>query len=418
MRLPLLFCTLVIGLACRPPAPAIVAAEPDAPVAEAKPAAEKPASEKPAAEVLGISKTKPETGPSVKIDGGYMVPYKAKIPGTDVEYEMIPIPAGTVTVGSPESEEGRRKDEGPQFQVTVEPIWVGKKEIRWAEYKEFMKMYDAFKRFQSEGMRKVDDKNKIDAITAPTKLYEPDHTFEHGERPEQAAVTMTQYAARQYTKWLSLMTGHFYRLPTEAEWEYAARAGSTTAYHFGDEPEKLDDFAWHSKNIDEEGQQDVGGKKPNAFGLYDMHGNVWEWTLDAYDPDGYGDRGGKKLTVWEAVDWPTEVYPRTVRGGSWEYRQSRSRSASRMGSDDDEWREYDPNLPLSPWWFTSDPARGVGFRLVRGLSWPDEKLRKKVWEIDCEDIEYDVGDRLTEGRGALGLVDKDLPADIKKLDEK
>ena len=366
----------------------------------------------------GIVKEKPESGPFVKIDSGYMVPYKTKIPGTDVDYEMVPIPGGTFTMGSPEDEADRKKDEGPQFQVTVDPIWVGKYEVSWAQYKEFMKMYDAFKGFESHGMRKVDDKNRIDAITAPTKLYEPDHTFEHGERDLQAAVTMTQYAARQYTKWLSLMTGHFYRLPTEAEWEYAARAGSTTAYHFGDDPAELDEYAWHSKNIEEEGQQDIGQKKPNQFGLYDMHGNVWEWTLDAYDEEGYGDRGGKKLTVWDAVQWPTKVYPRVVRGGSWEYSPARSRSAARLGSNDDEWREYDPNLPLSPWWFTNDPARGIGFRLVRGLEMPDAELRKKVWEIDAELLEFDVGDRLSEGRGALGVVDKELPGAIKELQEK
>ena len=166
------------------------------------------------------------------------------------------------------------------------------------------------------------------------------------------------------------------------------------------------------------GRQERRQKKPHLYGLYDMHGNVWEWTLDAYDKEGYGDRGGKKLSVWEAVDWPTEAYPRVVRGGSWEYSPARARSAARLASHDDDWREYDPNLPLSPWWFTNDPARGIGFRLVRGLKWPDDALRKKVWEIDCEVVEYDVQDRISEGRGALGLVDKDLPAAIKKLEEK
>ncbi len=366
--------------------------------------------------VVGISKTKPAEGSFVEIDGGYMVPYKAKIPGTDAEYEMVPIPGGTVTIGSPDDEAGRNKDEGPQFEVTVEPMWVGKREVSWAEYKQFMNLYDAFKGFQSNGMRKVTDDNKADAITAPTKLYEPDHTFEHGERPEQAAVTMTQYAARQYTKWLSLMTGHFYHLPTEAQWEYAARAGTKTAYSFGDDAKQLDEYGWHKDNIEKEGQQDVGQRKPNPFGLYDMHGNVWEWTLDAYSPDGYGDRGGKKLGEWEAVAWPTKVFPRALRGGSWEFGAERARSAARLASHDDDWREFDPNLPLSPWWFTSDPARGVGFRLVRSLGWPDDKLREKVWEIDCENIGYDVGDRLKEGRGALGVVDKNLPADIKKLE--
>jgi sulfatase modifying factor 1 len=368
-------------------------------------------------EIVGISKAKPASGPSVAIDGGFMVPYSMKIPGTDVSFEMVPIPAGSAMIGSPEGEEGRSADEGPQFEVTVEPIWVGKYEITWEEYKEFMKLYQAFKAFSLKGMRKVTDENKVDAITAPTKLYQPDFTFEHGEEPRQAAVTMTQYAARQYTKWLSLTTGHFYRLPTEAEWEYAARAGTKTAYCFGDNTDELGDYAWYEDNSDGAGQKVVGQKKPNAFGLYDMHGNVWEWTLDAYDEAGYKAQDGKQLKVWDAVAWPTKPYPRTVRGGSWEFAADRSRSAARMGSDDPAWKEYDPNLPLSPWWFTSDPARGVGFRLVRGLKMPEDKeLRKKVWDIDCEDVELDVGDRLKEGRGALGLIDKDLPKAIKEVD--
>lgn len=369
--------------------------------------------------VIGMSKTKPDSGPSVATDSGFMVPYSMKIPGTDVTFEMVPIPGGTVTVGSAESEKGRKADEGPQFEVTVEPLWVGKYEVTWAEYKEFMKLYEAFKSFQREGLRKVTDENRVDAITAPTKLYEPEHTFEYGERPRQAAVTMTQYAARQYTKWLALTTGHFYRLPTEAEWEHAARAGTKTAYSFGDDAAALDENAWFADNTDGEGQKEVGGKQPNPFGLYDMHGNVWEWTLDAYDPAGYVAQGGKKLGVWEAVAWPTKPFPRVLRGGGWENGASRLRSAARLASHDTDWKEYDPNLPLSPWWFTTDPARGVGFRMVRGLKMPDDKeLRKKLWDIDCEDIGYDVGDRLNEGRGAEGIIDKDLPAAIQALQAK
>lgn len=369
-------------------------------------------------EVIGISSTKPAEGPSVKIEGGYMVPYKMNIPGTEVAFEMVPIPGGKFTIGSPDAEKGRKADEGPQFDVVVEPIWVGKYEITWAEYKEFMKLYDVFKGFQSFEMRKVTEENQADAITAPTKLYEPEHTFEYGERPRQAAVTMTQYAAKQYTKWLSLMTGHFYRLPTEAEWEYACRAGTKTAYHFGDDAAQFKQFGWSNDNIDEDGQTDVGQKKPNPWGLYDMHGNVWEWTLDGYTDDGYAKNAGKTLTVWEAVNWPDKAYPRVLRGGSWEFGPDRCRCSARLASHDEDWKEYDPNLPLSPWWFTTDPARGVGFRIVRGLEMPEEKLREKVWEIDDEDIRYDVNDRMTEGRGAEGIVDKDLPAAIKELEKK
>jgi formylglycine-generating enzyme required for sulfatase activity len=347
-----------------------------------------------------------------------MVPYAMKIPGTEVSFEMVPIPAGSVIVGSPEGENGRSEDEGPQFEVVIEPIWIGKYEVTWDEYQEFMKLYHAFKEFELKRVRKVTDENKADAITAPTKLHEPSFTFEHGQRPRQAAVSMTQYAAKQYTKWLSLMTGHFYRLPTEAEWEYACRAGSETAYSFGDDASALGEHAWFADNTDGEGQKDVGQKRPNAFGFYDMHGNVWEWTLDAHDPEGYKAQAGKKLTVWEAVAWPTKPYPRVLRGGGWEDDADRVRSAARLASHDEDWKDLDPNLPLSPWWFTSDPARGVGFRFVRGLKPPDAALRNKVWEIDCEDVDLDVSERLREGRGAEGIVDKDLPAAIQELQTK
>ena len=200
---------------------------------------------------LGIAKEKPADGPSVKVDGGFMVPYTTTIPGTDVTIDMIPIPGGTFKIGSPESEQDRADDEGPQIDVVVDPMWVAKTETNWLQYKEYMKLYLIFKEFESQGKRQVVDDNLVDAITAPTELYDPSFTFEYGEEPQQPAVTMTQYSAQQFTKWLSLTTGIQYRLPTEAEWEYAARAGTTTAYSWGDSPDDIDDYAWYFDNCDE-----------------------------------------------------------------------------------------------------------------------------------------------------------------------
>ena len=209
--------------------------------------------QEPAAQPLppGIVKEKPAEGRFVETDQGYMVPYTATIPGTDVTFEMVPIPGGKFQMGSPEDEEDRRDDEGPQFEVTVQPFWIGKHEVTWAEYKKYMELDKHFKSFQQAKTRIINDENRQDAITAPSSLYDPSFTFEAGEEPNEPAATMTQYAAKQYTKWLSLLSGPFYRLPYEAEWEYACRAGTTTAFYFGDDPDELEEHAWYYDNSDE-----------------------------------------------------------------------------------------------------------------------------------------------------------------------
>jgi formylglycine-generating enzyme len=362
---------------------------------------------------LGLSKTKPASGPSVEYKGLYMIPYTYEIERTQIKFEMIPVPGGEVTVGSPVTEKGRKEDEGPQFTATLEPYWVAKTELTWGEYKTFMRMYDVFKKLSGEGIRKVDESNRADAITVPTPLYEPDHTFEYGDDRSQPAVTMTQYSAKQYTKWLSGMTGVEYRLPTEAEWEHAARAGSKTAYSCGDDASQIDEYVNYSGNCTE-GAATVGLKKPNAFGLHDMHGNVWEWTIDQYNPSGFGDRGGKKLDWKSATAWPTEQNSRCVKGGGWQDPPERVRSASRMGSDDEPWKVNDPNVPLSPWWFTADPARMVGMRLVRSASPMTPEMKKLFWEIDNDSTKEDVEFRLKEGRGAIGLPVPDLIKEFQR----
>lgn len=362
---------------------------------------------------LGLVTEKPAEGPFVKTERGFMVPYTETIPGTEVTFRMIPVPGGEFRMGSPDQEEGRKEDEGLQFDVTLEPYWMAETELTWAEYKVYMSLYNVFKKFELQRVRKVTDDNKADAITAPTELYDPSFTFQKGENPKQPAVTMTQYAAKQYTKWLSKLTGEFYRLPTEAEWEYACRAGSETPFGFGDDTEKLGDYAWYRDNADET-THPVGEKKPNAFGLFDIHGNVAEWVLDEYSEEGYL-QGGKKLAGDDAVAWPTKLFPRVVRGGHWDSKAEECRCAARLPSNDLDWKMEDPNFPLSPWWFTSDPARGVGFRLVRPLSLPAEKDLAKYWEPDVGGVKDDVDNRLMEGRGVLGIVDETLPEAIEQL---
>jgi formylglycine-generating enzyme len=362
---------------------------------------------------LGLSKTKPTSGPFVEWDGMYMIPYVHEIPRSLIRFEMIPIPGGEVTIGSPKTEAGRSDDEGPQFTVQLEPYWMAKTELTWGEYKIFMRMYDVFKRIASEQSQPITAENRADAITVPTPLYDPDHTFEFGDDKSQPAVTMTQYSAKQYTKWLSGMTKVEYRLPTEAEWEHAARAGSKSAYSFGDDPSELDKYAHYSGNT-ENGAAKVGSKLPNAFGLHDMHGNVWEWVIDQYRSNGFGDRGGKKLSWFEATDWPKEQDSRCVRGGGWQDPAERVRAAVRMGSADEDWRDQDPNIPLSPWWFTSDPARSVGMRLVRSAKPLTPELKNLFWNNEDDKTRSDVEFRLKEGRGALGLPTPDLIKEFQR----
>lgn len=369
-----------------------------------------------AAEDPGISQTKPESGPYVKVEQGYMVPYEFTIPGTQVTLKMIPVPAGKVMLGSPESEEGHTDAEGPEVEVEVGPFWMAEHEMTWEQYKPYMELYNIFKKFQAKNIRPVTDDNRVDAITAPTPLYEPSFTFEYGEDPKLPATTMTNYAARQYTKWLSGVTGKQYRLPSEAEFEHAASGGAKTAYHFGDDAEQLGDYAWFDGNAEEKPHV-VKGKKPNQYGLYDMHGNVWEWVLDQYSDEGFAKLDGKKnLTALAAVNWPTEVEPLMVKGGGWDEDAENCRTAAKMGSSEDDWKEEDPNIPLSPWWFTSYPSTCVGFRVVRPLEEVGKKDAVKFYQADIEFLNLDVSDRLIEGRGILGLVDPDLPEAIKKAD--
>src|SRR5690606_25096704 len=218
---------------------------------------------------LGLVTEPPAEGPFVKTDQGYMVPYEAQIPGTcSITYTMIPIPGG----------KHRVERNGMTYFVEIEPFWMGKTEVTWAEYWEYMKLYLHFRKFELRKLRVVDEENEVDAVSAPTELYEQQLVYDFGDQPNHPALSMRQFAAKQYTKWLSLQAERFYRLPSEAEGEYACLAGSKGPYSYGDDAAQLDQHAWFATNSGEKAGL-VGSKRPNAFGLYDMHGNVAEWVL-------------------------------------------------------------------------------------------------------------------------------------------
>jgi len=304
-----------------------------------------------------------------------MAAYTETIPGTGITFEMTPIPGGTFMMGSPEDEPDRSPDEGPQHPVKVGAYWMGVHEVTWEEYDEFAFAFD-LRRKEREGIDLEDqpEGEKIaDAIARPTKPY-ADETFGYG-RDGQPVICIPHHAAMEYCRWLSAKTGRNYRLPTEAEWEYACRAGTTTAYHWGDDPDLLEEYDYYFENST--GPMPVGQKKPNPWGLYDMHGNVAEWCVDHYVADIYKTRSLDEPNVRPVV-MPSEYeYPYVVRGGSWDYDPWDCRSASRHYSSPD-WNIQDPQRPQSIWWHTD--ATFVGFRIVRPFEEQPElvDLRSKI----------------------------------------
>ena len=272
-----------------------------------------------------------------------MAAYKKTIPGTDVAYDMVPIPAGEIRLG---------------HAIRIEAFWMSAHEITWDEYRLFM-----FASQAGESAANLARDAQVDAVSRPTRPY-VEMSFGMGING-YPAISMTQHAANKYAEWLSAKTGEFYRLPTEAEWEYACRAGSAT------DPANLSDYAWFADNSGGKYQK-VATKKPNAWGLYDMLGNVMEWTLDQYAP--YKDNGG----AWVKS---TAAYPQVVRGGAWNDRADKVRCGARVASDA-SWKQQDPQLPKSIWYHTD--AQGLGFRLVRPLRVPDADAMYQYWNNGVE----------------------------------
>jgi formylglycine-generating enzyme required for sulfatase activity len=299
-------------------------------------------------------------------------PYSEAIPDTKVSFDMVPIAGGTFKMGSPANETGRAEDEGPQVEVTIKPFFMGAHEVTWDEYD----LYAFQKRRTAQT-----PPSSADAVSRPTPPY-ADESWGFG-KGRQPAIGMTWHAAAEYCRWLSAKTGKTYRLPTEAEWEYAARAGTATPWSSGADASALDAVAWYAKNSD--GQpHPVGTKKPNAWGLYDMIGNVAEWTLDQYDAKRYATlaasntSNASKKSLIDPVLLPGAArYPHVVRGGSFDDDPEKLRSAARRFSKP-EWSRRDPQQPQSIWWHTD--AIFVGFRLVQPVNEDDalKDFRSKI----------------------------------------
>jgi len=311
--------------------------------------------------------------------------FEERIPGTSVSFDMVAVPGGTFRMGSPVSEPYRRSNEGPVQEVTLSPFWMGRVEVTWNEFEAWYSATRAEGRTDtrraeagspvsrdSEGVSRAE--TDVDAITGATPPYvPPDQGWGKGGRP---AITMTHHAAVQYTRWLSAVTGRNYRLPTEAEWEYAARGGTTTPYFFEGNPEKyterrrlnrifgrdtelLDRYVIHRGNS--EGRtQTYTTVEANPLGLVNMLGNVREFCMDWYAEDAYGSRGGGGPIV--DPRGPEAGSERVVRGGSFRSDPADLRSATRDHTRTAMCLLTDPQSPKSLWWYSD--CNDVGFRIV------------------------------------------------------
>ena len=289
--------------------------------------------------------------------------YKVTIPNTTVTYGMAPVPAGEFQMGSAAA--SAPADERPQHKVRLDAFWMQTHEVPWDSYLMFM--------FADQAHESAKPDALVDALSRPTAPH-LEMSFGRGNAGFPA-ISMTQHAANKYAEWLSAKTGEYYRLPTEAEWEYACRAGTATG--IGDGP--LDDHAWFKKNSPEGNftagtYHKIGTKKPNAWGLYDMLGNVMEWTLDQYTP--YSEAASENPWVR-----PTAAYPHAVRGGSWNDDEARVSCTARVKSDA-SWKRQDPQLPKSVWYMTD--AQWLGFRLVRPVTLPSAEEMYRAWNNGVE----------------------------------
>jgi formylglycine-generating enzyme required for sulfatase activity len=304
------------------------------------------------------------------------------VPGTSVAFDMLPIPGGQFTIGSPENEPGRRNNEGPQRTVEVSPFFMSEIQVSWDMYMAF------FRETMSEGrvdqgafIVSSDSDALVDGISGPTPPWgSPDQGWGYGDRP---AITMTWHAANVFCEWLSLKTGKNYRLPTEAEWEFAARGGTETPYFFEGNPKEftrerfinrllgpdtttINTYVVYEENSMARTQTpDVVNRNP--FGLKNMLGNVWEFCSDYYDENVYAMYPAEVVII--NPQGPPAGNEKVIRGGSFRSDAYEVRSASRSHTRHDEWLITDPQIPKSIWWYSD--VFDVGFRVV--LEWPGEE---------------------------------------------
>lgn len=296
--------------------------------------------------------------------------YTETVPGTTISFNMKAIPGGTFKIGSPEEEQFRKADEGPQKEVNISPFFMAEIEVSWDEYLAFYSATAAEGRStDTEGTRTQTD---VDAISGPTPPYgQPDQNWGLGKRP---AITMSYHSAETYCKWLSKVTGKTYRLPTEAEWEYAARGGTNTPYFFTGNPkdfaekgflgslfgktsEEINSYVIYANNSQMR-TEEPDAVEANPFGLKNMLGNALEYCADWYAEDAYQ----QLENGTNDPKGPESGKEHVVRGGSFRSEIGEIRSASRDYTRTEAWMKTDPQMPKSIWWLSD--CNYISFRVV------------------------------------------------------
>lgn len=273
------------------------------------------------------------------------------IPGSEVSFELVLIEKGSHDLRDTE--------------VQLDSFWIGKHEVTFDEYILFQDL-----QWDSDAAAEL-VKYKADAISRPSPPYE-DFTKGMGREGGFPVVSVTQQAALSYCHWLYKKTGLFYRLPTEAEWEYACMIGATDQSDESD----LEEVAWFYDNSFEKFQK-TGEKEPNELGIHDMLGNIAEWTSDYYLSDEKYQAFLKDSTAVNPWVVPPYRHSRTVKGGSYDDSPEDCTCQARLKSRA-RWQARDPQIPKSKWWNTDAPF--VGFRILRPVHQPDAKTIADYFE--------------------------------------
>jgi len=315
------------------------------------------------------------SGPSELFDSPARVDsfnsFTEMIPGSSVQFRMMAIPGSTFVMGSPEDEPFRDDDEGPQVKVSVDSFYMGEVEVTWDEYLAFYSQTSGQGR--SSDTEAITKDRGVDAISGATPPYgQPDQNWGKGQRP---VISISFHAAETYCKWLSQVTGKRYRLPTEAEWEYACRGGTETPYFFAGDPLKfqregflsrirkndttvINSYVVYIENSRAR-TQEPSRVKSNPFGLLNMSGNVAEFCSDVYSPVAYNFFSANGT---DNPEWQGEGTEHVVRGGSYRSQAGELRSANRDYTRTTSWLRTDPQVPKSIWWYSD--CFHVGFRVV------------------------------------------------------